>query len=200
MSRKKAIHSHYEPRIDRYREHHEILDWADRASQHARFEVLAANADLSGRSLLDIGCGLGDLWQFLKDRQVAAHYTGVDLVDKMISAARRRHPDAVFVTGDIFSDDLFAPAQFDVVFASGIFNLDLGNNEAFLPHALGRMLRLAGTHVVFNMLHARAEKKYPHCYYYEPAKVLELLRPLPCAARCLDDYLPNDFTIVCEKS
>ena len=32
-------------------------------SQQVRFEVLIANVDLAGAALLDVGCGLGDLWK-----------------------------------------------------------------------------------------------------------------------------------------
>jgi cyclopropane fatty-acyl-phospholipid synthase-like methyltransferase len=199
VSRKKAIHSHYEPRISQYRANHEILDWANSESQLARFEVLAGHIDLRGLSLLDIGCGLGDLWAFLKARKLGVRYTGVDLVAKMVAAAQAGHADGRFVTGDVFADDLLGPERFDVVFCSGIFNLDLGNNEQFIPRALARLFELSGRYVAFNMLHIRAKTRYAHCYYIDPAKVLALVAPLARSSQCIDDYLPNDFTIVCEK-
>jgi hypothetical protein len=88
---------------------------------------------------------------------------------------------------------------FDVVFCSGVFNLDLGNNREFLPVALARMFQLAREHVVFNLLHERTVNRYGHCAYYDPREVCEMLRAFPCTFRVLDHYLHNDFTVVCAK-
>ena len=89
--RKHRIRRHYEPRIDTARTHHEVLDWASEASQRARFDIFANRVDLRDKSLLDVGCGLGDLLTYLGARGVQVHYTGVDLLEKMVQAARRNH-------------------------------------------------------------------------------------------------------------
>ena len=199
MSRKKAIHAHYEPRISPGRAHHDVLDWADAAGQQARFEVLVRHVDLAGRKLLDVGCGLGDLWAFLRKRRITADYTGVDIVRKMVLAARRKHPTGRFEHADVFAENPFGPSSFDVVFCSGTFNLRLGNNLQFLAEALKRLFEIARETVVFNLLHHRAARRYAHCFYYDPAEVRELIRPFPCACTIYDDYLPNDFTVICRK-
>ena len=128
MSKKKDIGRHYEPRLRALRESYEILDWASPVTQEARFAVLADNVDLPGKSLLDVGCGLGDLWAYLRRRRVEVEYLGVDILEKMVAAARQRHPEARFEQADIFGADTYEPAAFDVVFCSGAFNLNLGNN------------------------------------------------------------------------
>ncbi len=217
MSHRKKIRAHYEPRIRADRESYDILDWADRPSQLARFEVLAQCVELDGRSLLDVGCGLGDLYDYLAGRGVRVDYTGVDIVEAMVAEARRRRPNARFVWGDVFSDtpavldaqgriaevdhahlNPLAGERFDVVFCSGVFNLNLGNNEGFLGQALGRLFELARTHVVFNLLHHRTPTRYAHCVYYDPDQVADLLSGFPCRVRIVDHYLHNDFTVVCE--
>lgn len=195
-----AIVGHYEPRITPGRENYDVLDWASGQSQQERFRVLADSVDLAGNSLLDVGCGLGDLWGYLKRRDIPVHYTGVDLVEKMIEAARAQHPDGQFLCADIFGTDVFGPESFDVIFCSGIFNLNLGNNHEFLAASLPRLLDLARGTVVFNLLHRRAlygeQQEY---FHFHPKEVLRLLAPLPCTALVLEDYLPNDFTVICRK-
>lgn len=199
MGRRGRIRRYYERRLLTRRQHFAVLDWADAASQQARFQVLADNVPLAGKSLLDVGCGLGDLWAFLKSRSIPTAYLGVDLVEKMAASAARLHPDGEFLCADVFADHAFDQRRFDVVFASGAFNLDLGNNMEFLPVALERLLSLAREFLVFNLLHHRAPRKYEHCAYYDPGQVLSLLEPMPCQARLIDDYLPNDFTVICRK-
>ncbi|MFP4139957.1 MAG: class I SAM-dependent methyltransferase [Phycisphaerae bacterium] len=190
------IRQHYEPRIDPARDSHDVLDWACASSQQARFEVLVSNVDLAGRSLLDVGCGLGDLWGFLKSHDVAVDYTGVDLLPRMVAEAQRRHPDGTFVTRDLFTDPAPTDLQRDVVFCSGMFNLNVGNNLDFVPGAIDRFFELARTHVVFNMLHWRATAEPERYFFYKPEWVTDLLADRPCEVRVLEDYLPNDFTVI----
>ena len=196
----RAIHEHYEHRITPDRDNHDVLDWASAESQTERFRVLADNVDLAGKSLLDVGCGLGDLLGYLRERGLDTDYTGVDLVAKMVAAAAKLHPTGHFKRADVFADSTFDPGAFDVVFCSGIFNLNLGNNHDFLSAALPKLVELSREYVVINLLHSRAafgaQDEY---FHFAPGDVLKILRPLPCSVRIVDDYLPNDFTVICRK-
>ena len=125
-------------------------------------------------------------------------YTGVDIVEKMVAAARDDHDDADFHCGDVFAGDMFEPGGFDVVFSSGVFNLDLGNNAEFLPGAIARLLDLTREYLVFNLLHKRAAGGGPY-FYFDPDQVRPILAALPCRSRILSNYLPNDFTVICRK-
>jgi len=202
MSNPQRIRHHYQPRINELRDNYDVVDWASAEAQQTRFAVLLDSVRLEGRRLLDVGCGMGDLWIFLKTREVSVEYCGVDLLAEMTASAAIQSPEARFVCGDIFDpeDKTLDGERFDVVFCSGTLNLDLGNNTEFLPKALERMLGLAREHMVVNLLHARCEKKYPHCAYYDPQIVLKILKPLACGVRLIDDYLHNDFTLVCSPS
>jgi SAM-dependent methyltransferase len=196
-TRPDRIRRHYEHRIQPQRPNYDVLDWASEGTQHARFEVLAGAVDLEGKRLLDVGCGLGDLLGFIQRRGLSVDYTGVDLLDRMVQAARVQHPRGAFVAADIFSASPFEPASFDVVFCSGALNLNLGNNRQFLPWALERLFELSRKWVVFNLLHARFKHDDPSYFHYEPNDVLEVLSRFNCSVRLIDDYLPNDFTCVC---
>ena len=200
MTKSQRIRQHYQPRIDGVRENYDVVDWASASAQQIRFAVLADNVALDGRTLLDVGCGLGDLWGYLKGRGIKVDYCGVDLLAEMTASAARQNPAGRFVCGDIFDPGRCAigsEGRFDVVFCSGMLNLDLGNNQEFLPEALRRMLELSVEYMVVNLLHARSEVRYPHCAYYDPEAVLKILEPTGCRVRLIDDYLPNDFTVIC---
>lgn len=196
---KERIRRHYEPLVRDGAPGHRAADWSDLHAQQARFAVLAGNVELAGRSLLDVGCGTGDLWAFLRERGIEPDYLGVDLVAKMIVEARRRHPDGRFEAADVFQPDSFPAEAFDVVFCSGAFNLDVGNNREFLPKGIARLIELSREVAVFNLLHDRAESHYSHCVYWHPDDIHEILAEFPGRVDILDDYLPNDFTVICRK-
>lgn len=193
------IRRHYEWRITPDRQNHEILDWASPFSQMTRFAVLADNVPLAGKSLLDIGCGLGDLLGFLNSRDIPVDYTGVDVSPRMVEEAAKRH-GGKFMHMDVFADDCPLEAgSFDVVYSSGAFNLNLGNNLEFMPRALERMLHLARGSMAINLLHCRCCTDDPVYFHHDPANILRMLDKLPCNVLLLDDYLPNDFTVICRK-
>lgn len=81
--------------------------WNSREWQQRRFEVLAAMADLRDRHILDCGCGLGDLAEFLTRRAIAyASYTGLEALPELVAAARRRNlPRANFVGADFVAEE-----------------------------------------------------------------------------------------------
>jgi SAM-dependent methyltransferase len=66
------------------------------------------------RSVLDLGCGSGQLALLLRDRGFPS-YCGIDFSRKRIDWARKNCPDFTFVLGDVFQSDLFATFPYDAV-------------------------------------------------------------------------------------
>ncbi len=207
MRKRDLIRQHYEPRVHRDRESYDILDWASRESQQARFGVLlrvlqriaAGTLGVPGPRplrLLDVGCGLADLRLFLESRHVPVSYTGVDLVAVVLREAKRRQRHAELLVADMFDAAPFRPGAFDVVFASGIFNLNLGNNAAFIRRAVPQLVSLARTCAVTNFLHVRTPQHYPHCVYFDPRQLAVDFAGYCQRVETVDDYLENDFTLV----
>src|SRR3954467_6311060 len=60
-----------------YRDGFGSLLWASPETQAVRFEAIQRLADLGGKSVLDVGCGRADLYDFLHARGVnVADYIG----------------------------------------------------------------------------------------------------------------------------
>jgi len=71
-----------------------------RRTQLMRFEAFLQSHDIGGKSILDVGCGAGDLWQYLQHKSIECNYTGFDLSPEMINRCRERFPDVAFDYGD----------------------------------------------------------------------------------------------------
>lgn len=67
-----------------------------------------------GMSVLEIGCGTGDLL----DTLAPSRGTGLDISPKMVEIARSKHPDLTFVVGD--AQDLPLSETFDYVILSDV--------------------------------------------------------------------------------
>lgn len=69
----------------------ESLGWRSQVSQQLRYQQLIKVGDLNGASVLDIGCGYGDLKAFLDLHAVDFDYIGVDQMPEFIAEARKRY-------------------------------------------------------------------------------------------------------------
>lgn len=196
LTRQRTL-SHYTPRIQPERENFDILDWGDAASQQARFQAFSEVAVLNQANILDIGCGLADLRQFLIQSGIPfKSYLGVDLVPEMIEHARAQQPDADLLAADLFGGDPL-DRTFDAIYCSGVFNLRTDANLDYLKSVIPvfhKFIRTNGT-VVLNFLHHRTPKQYDHCFYYNPQEVTALLKPFFNTITLKEDYLVNDFTL-----
>jgi ubiquinone/menaquinone biosynthesis C-methylase UbiE len=73
-------------------------------------------------TLLDLGCGTGQLLEMLWERDSTARYFGLDISDRMIEVARKRLADkATLLIGDSERTS-FDDASFDVITCSASFH------------------------------------------------------------------------------
>ena len=104
-----GIYDHYKDNFGKALTNDKILDWESRDAQEIRFSILKdfilAN-NLTDITLLDVGCGLADLYDYLVRFDIRSGYTGIDILPEMISLAKQQHPDLQLIAGDIFADDL----------------------------------------------------------------------------------------------
>lgn len=205
ISRKWRIKQYYASRVYSDREGYEILSWSSRAAQTQRFEVLLNLvrenfAEGGCPTLLDVGCGLAELAVFLEKANCPVNYTGIDLTEEVLAEGLRRHPGLDLRLMDIFVEPCPFPAlSFDVVFASGIFNMELGNNEAFAVSGMRRLMALAKHLAVANFLHQRSILQHSLCHYYDPGRLLARLQQQALPVQLHENYLDNDFTLVYER-
>ncbi len=176
------------------------LGWENREAHYARFATLAESVQLVDRSILDVGCGLGDLCEFLDEEGIACNYLGVDLLEEMINRARHRFPSRRFRVLDLISDPASAGETFDVVYSSGVFNLRASANQSFLSKAFDSFVALSNHHIVVSLLDERSPDRDDTLYcYHNQEQVTALLQRPGWTIAVVSDYLPNDFTIIASK-
>jgi SAM-dependent methyltransferase len=155
------------------------VGWMDRLQQFVTFEVLAEVGDLCGPgtpSVLDVGCGLGDFYGYLRGRNFVGRYTGVDLVPELIEAARARHPGAHFIAADVLNPDL-ALESHDYVVASGLFDYRTPDSAKRLPRTVERLFDLCHRGLAWNALNV-AQPDRDDLYRAPPGELLALCEGL----------------------
>src|SRR4051812_44437082 len=78
------------------------LGWKDQEGQQARFKLLCSIADLNNSSVLDTGCGHGDLRGYLEKQFSGTRYIGIDQESVFLDAAIEKYgmlPNTSFFQG-----------------------------------------------------------------------------------------------------
>jgi SAM-dependent methyltransferase len=169
------------------------LGWQSRHNQERRFAVLLEVGPLSNTRVLDVGCGVGDLYGYMLQRGIRAQYTGVDILPEMVVHARERYPDAQFEVGDALQG--LGPERFDYVLCSGAFNVNFGSNQTAVQKILPELLACSTRGVAINFLSTRARERDTILYNYDPEAMLAFCRTLTPHVRLVEGYLSNDFTL-----
>jgi len=200
MKKFEVIKSYYEENMAKGLPEYGILGWESEEAQHLRFDALLNKVGLNGKKLLDVGCGTGNLLEYIRSKGINVKYTGVDILEQMIDIAQKKKLGADFIKADIFRENIFKDSSFDVIYTSGIFNLNLGNNRDFLKSALELFFRLSKETVVFNLLHtASPDREDKYCYFH-PDEVREILEGFSDRiekVEFVEAYLKNDFSVIC---
>lgn len=200
LDRKERIEAYYKPKIGKGLPDFKVLGWESKEAQYMRFEMLTSNVDLQNKKILDVGCGLGNLLEYLMDKGINVDYTGVDILEDMIRSVKNKNLPGEFYCMDIFKQHPFEMKSFDLIYTSGIFNLSMGNNMDFLRRAFGRFVELSREIVVFNLLDQNSPDKEDTYFYYDHKQVVSMLSEEYSQIESIEvvrGYLNNDFTVFC---
>lgn len=182
----------FESRLDQYGDSPEALNWTERG-QRLRFEILSQIGDLEGKSILDVGSGLGHFYEFLQRRLHSVRYLGCDISPRLVQRAREVHPDSKFEVLDILTEAI--EGEYDFVLSSGIHNLENGSNEREMESILRGIWDACTLGAGVNMLSRWAGRQEKGRHFYNPVAVLRFARKLTPRVILRHDYLPHDFTL-----
>ncbi|WP_178861655.1 class I SAM-dependent methyltransferase [Thiomicrorhabdus cannonii] len=190
----------------------QALFWSSREIQQQRFEILAQVFDASktqqAGSVLDVGCGFGDLRAFLQKNDIHVDYQGIDLSADMVQSAGFQYPGIQVMQGDLF-DLNPADESFDYVLLSGALNEvveteaehNAGHEGRYAKAVIRRMYQTCRIAVAFNLLDARNQwvRARSDLQSFEPQQIVDYCRSFASRVVCCEGYLDNDFTVFLYK-
>jgi SAM-dependent methyltransferase len=179
------------------------LGWGSTVQQRARFyqALLSTNIDLTARSILDIGCGFGDLLSLMLDENLQiGSYRGWDINPDLIGAARAKFEDratneVVFEVVDVSGQNVESNIC-DVGYMLGLLNLNFHedfDNLTYSKLMITNAFSAVNELLIVDFLSNRLTPDYPKedfVFYHDPAKMLDFALTLTPNVVLKHNYAP----------
>jgi len=199
------IQTRHKVSIEQYGYQPQALYWSSREIQFIRFkklsEILPRN---QACSILNVGCGFGDLKAYLVQQGFKIDYTGIDLSDDMVRSARFQYPEIKVHQGDLFDFNPDAQ-QYDFLLLSGALNevveTDVEGSRQYQGRYAKAVIRKlydsCKQGVAFNLLDARNAwvASRPDLQSFQPEDIDAYCKTFANHVSWQDGYVDNDFTV-----
>ncbi len=170
------------------------LQWNSYKSMAVRYKELVASLPVDGHTVLDAGCGMGDLLPFLYAKSDNFDYTGMDITPEFIDIAKKRYDGHKFVTGNVFGAEL--DEKFDIVICCGALNAFSDNWLAERSEKIDKLFELCNVALAFNMAGSFAPKESTKKITYADAgEILKFCLTLTPKVVIKSNYSSIDFTV-----
>lgn len=183
------IFQHYDKCFETHGDSAKGVDWPNQEDALKRYDVmLGVVRDLDNdNTLLDIGCGAGHFYEYLRVLKSKVHYEGLDISSAFIDHCRGKFPDIKWHCIDLLEQSF--EKRFDYVVMNGVFTekLDLTFEEmlAFWKSLLLRAFEICDKGLVFNVMSSQVDWRRDDLFHL----------PLDTMADFLHKQVSRHFTI-----
>jgi len=192
-----SIREDYEDSFKRFGPGPKALLWWDYRSMAVRFRELVREVPVADKSIMDAGCGMGDLLPFLYAKAERFRYTGIDKSADFIEVAKQRYEGHEFRIGDPFNKKI---GMYDVVLSSGVMNGNVPNWLVKRKRMIENLWEQTGEVLSFNMAGGLRPMAHDSLIAYADAReIFEYCRDFTPRVILRTDYLKNDFTVTMFK-
>lgn len=153
-----------------------INGWGSKESQLSRYAAICKCLPTRELSILDVGCGTGDLLEYIRDKNLPYIYTGFDLIPEMVEYAKRRHENETFFIGDVYKQNV-NDQSVDFIVASGLLQYTAPQSNNLLGMIVKYLFDVSKAGVVINFLSALRDSDFKADgeLYLDPADMVNLI-------------------------
>lgn len=162
------------------------LHWNSEQSQNLRFRVLLSfvREDISACKVVDIGCGFGDLYRYMRSKPL--EYIGIDIMDSMVVEAKKRTGCEILKL-DALYDELPVAEYY---FCSGAMNI----LQKFETHLfIQNCYRASKKGFIFNILEGDDESLVYN--YFKEKEIKALAKQLGAKYEIKKGYMDRDMSV-----
>ena len=177
------------------------VGWADKKQQEKRWDVLLDIGFKNGDSILDFGCGIGDLYGYMKKKYKNFTYYGVDVNHGYIKIAKEKYPDVKF---KVINDILDISFNYDWFIASGVFTVynTTENLKYYIKKAFNQCKKGSSFNLIKQRYYPNIDDTLEKRRGYSKKVVHKIFKKEYDNVQIVDEYLKPDkeFTVYIYKN
>ena len=157
--------------------------------------------------ILDYGCGLGYLFDYLKNKDKEFEYIGVDLLPEFVEACKLKYPQNKFPNASfsVVEAEECIQGSFDIVFSSGVFNIrshsEIAQSKAYTFQRLEELYGLAKEAMVCDFLSAYVDFQQKDSQHFSAREIADFcIHKLGRRFMLRHDLLPYEMTVIIWKN
>lgn len=188
----------YQKSLSKHGESPQSLKWASYKAATQRYKQIVADLDFEGKTVLDAGCGMGDLLPFMIAKTNKFKYVGADITPEFVKIAAKRYSGYNFEVRNPFENP--SSERYDIVVSCGVMNSNTEGWQEERKQMIRQLYDSAKEAICFNMagsMHPATEVKNIG-YAYLP-DILEFCTTLTHRFIVRNHYNTKDFTIILFK-
>ncbi|MBU2892945.1 class I SAM-dependent methyltransferase [Colwellia sp. D2M02] len=177
----KNLKAHYQQLLRQHGPSPAAVQHVNKLSQFKRFSILNSITESTVKStdysIIDVGCGLGDMYEYLQDKNFSGTYLGLDFVEEFITLAQQKYHSLAnvnFQQCDLQTEHI--PEGYDYVLLSGVFNNKMPNNEVFMLNTLKKMFASCNKGIAFNAMSTYVDYQDEQLYYSDPLAIFDFCK------------------------
>ncbi len=199
MAKDEIIKDFFNKLVEKHGYSPKSLAYSGEKSQKIKFNIVTKVGIEDNCSVLDVGCGFGDYFNYLKQQGIKnVKYCGIDISNKIVDLAKEKNSLVNVIQGNVL--DLSDDEKYDYVISLGFNCVKTGTNWETLTQVLDKMWKLSKKGIAYNAVSTFSETSPRKIYFVSPAKVIDyIMNNLTYKVVFRHDYMPHDFTIFAYK-
>ncbi len=197
LNDKLATIKRYNERLSQFGYDLKTLGWGgDQARQELRFEkILEINNFIHNKkivSVLEVGCGFGDMGHFLAEYAPNVCYTGVDINPELIQIGKEKFPSLDLRVMDIQEETI---ETYDLVCSVGIFNhqLSMQDEMEYIEEMLAQFFKLAKLGVAVDFMSTFVDFQHSGAFHMPEGQALRIAKKMTKRIILRNDYLDYEY-------
>ena len=170
------------------------IGWSNKKDQNLRFKKLFQDLDINNKSILDIGCGFGDMYFYLKKNyNYHFKYSGLDITPKiaLIASNRLNRHNVCIYNSDIDN----VKKKYDFVVSSGAMSYKYKGSRANSLNLIRKMFKISKYAVSVNFLSDYCDYKLNKNQHFSPETMMKFAKTLTSKVNIIHDYNLYEFTL-----
>ena len=154
---------YYEGCFEKYGDNNKEVDWPNEADAQKRYQIMldivkydSINKSKEDVSILDFGCGLAHLYEYMIKHDVNYKYFGMDMSDKFIQQCKAKHPSQDFYQCDILNEKFAFNNCWDYICVNGVFTekrkMKYDEMFSYFKKMITKLYEMCNKGIAFNVM------------------------------------------------